>query len=222
MVGFKRPILSAAAVLALAGAAWTPAKATPVTLTYTLNSEGTCNGNCGPGPDYGTVTVTQAARGDALVVTVSLAAGETFAHSGSNDAFSFNYSTPGAVTGLAGPQFVAVSNTTNNNSPFGTFNYGIENTNANDNNPTSTLTFDLTDTGLLSASTFAASTNPNDGHTFFSAYFAADVVYNGTDPAVGALAPAVPEPSTWAMMILGFCGLGFMASRRRGPAHRFA
>jgi len=26
---------------------------------------------------------------------------------------------------------------------------------------------------------------------------------------------AVPEPSTWAMMILGFCGLGFMAHRRR-------
>jgi hypothetical protein len=33
---------------------------------------------------------------------------------------------------------------------------------------------------------------------------------------------AVPEPSTWAMMILGFCGLGFMAYRRKqnGPALR--
>jgi hypothetical protein len=29
---------------------------------------------------------------------------------------------------------------------------------------------------------------------------------------------AVPEPSTWAMMILGFCGVGFMAYRRRGGA----
>jgi PEP-CTERM motif len=27
--------------------------------------------------------------------------------------------------------------------------------------------------------------------------------------------PAVPEPSTWAMIILGFCGLGFMAYRRK-------
>jgi hypothetical protein len=27
---------------------------------------------------------------------------------------------------------------------------------------------------------------------------------------------AVPEPSTWAMMILGFVGLGFMAYRRKG------
>jgi hypothetical protein len=34
---------------------------------------------------------------------------------------------------------------------------------------------------------------------------------------------AVPEPSTWAMMILGFFGVGFMAYRRKGQAAlRFA
>lgn len=33
----------------------------------------------------------------------------------------------------------------------------------------------------------------------------------GVDAAVGA----VPEPSTWAMMILGLCGVGFLARRRR-------
>jgi hypothetical protein len=33
---------------------------------------------------------------------------------------------------------------------------------------------------------------------------------------------AVPEPSTWAMMILGFAGLGFIAYRRKSkPAFRF-
>jgi len=26
---------------------------------------------------------------------------------------------------------------------------------------------------------------------------------------------AVPEPSTWAMLILGFAGVGFMAYRRK-------
>jgi hypothetical protein len=26
---------------------------------------------------------------------------------------------------------------------------------------------------------------------------------------------SVPEPSTWAMMILGFAGMGFIAYRRR-------
>jgi hypothetical protein len=31
-----------------------------------------------------------------------------------------------------------------------------------------------------------------------------------------SLNSAVPEPSTWAMMILGFAGVGFLAYRRRG------
>jgi hypothetical protein len=42
---------------------------------------------------------------------------------------------------------------------------------------------------------------------------------------VGApMVAAVPEPSTWAMMILGFFGVGFMAYRRKqnGPALRLA
>jgi hypothetical protein len=34
----------------------------------------------------------------------------------------------------------------------------------------------------------------------------------------GSLTGAVPEPSTWAMMILGFAGVGFMAYRRRNSA----
>jgi hypothetical protein len=44
-------------------------------------------------------------------------------------------------------------------------------------------------------------------------------------PGVGPLTvtvSAVPEPSTWAMMILGFFGVGFLAYRRKqnGPALR--
>lgn len=35
---------------------------------------------------------------------------------------------------------------------------------------------------------------------------------------VGALAGAVPEPATWAMMVLGFFSLGFMAYRTKGTA----
>ncbi|MDN3277979.1 PEPxxWA-CTERM sorting domain-containing protein [Frankia sp. RB7] len=33
---------------------------------------------------------------------------------------------------------------------------------------------------------------------------------------------AVPEPSTWAMMIIGFCGVGFMAYRRKKGTLHFA
>jgi hypothetical protein len=31
----------------------------------------------------------------------------------------------------------------------------------------------------------------------------------------GQIIPKVPEPSTWAMMMLGFAAIGFMAYRRR-------
>ncbi len=34
--------------------------------------------------------------------------------------------------------------------------------------------------------------------------------------------PAVPEPSTWAMMILGFAGVGYMTYRRRKQSLRLA
>jgi hypothetical protein len=33
--------------------------------------------------------------------------------------------------------------------------------------------------------------------------------------SAGTATPAVPEPSTWAMLILGFWGVGFMAYRRK-------
>jgi PEP-CTERM motif len=46
----------------------------------------------------------------------------------------------------------------------------------------------------------------------------------GGDPFVAAITTmsAVPEPSTWAMMILGFFGVGFMAYRRKNGALRLA
>ena len=46
--------------------------------------------------------------------------------------------------------------------------------------------------------------------------YAADVVLDHVSIA------AVPEASTWAMLILGFAGIGFMAYRRKSkPAFRF-
>jgi PEP-CTERM motif-containing protein len=45
-------------------------------------------------------------------------------------------------------------------------------------------------------------------------YSGAFTVQNVT-ASPGFLSPAVPEPSAWAMMILGFFGVGFMAYRRR-------
>jgi hypothetical protein len=39
---------------------------------------------------------------------------------------------------------------------------------------------------------------------------------------ISGLTAPVPEPSTWAMMILGFAGVGFMAYRRRNGALHIA
>src|SRR6185437_1876496 len=108
------------------------------------------------------------------------------------------------------------------NFPFGIFNVGIHNNNTTSSSPTF-LTFDLTDSGVLTAAQFLVSTKPNDTHTYFGAYFAADINYTNPitleqiDPAVGAIS-AVPEPSTWAMMIFGFVGIGAMTYRRRKAA----
>jgi PEP-CTERM motif len=47
---------------------------------------------------------------------------------------------------------------------------------------------------------------------------------DGDVSASSAQVAAVPEPSTWAMMILGFLGVGFLAYRRKqsGPSLRLA
>jgi PEP-CTERM motif len=40
-------------------------------------------------------------------------------------------------------------------------------------------------------------------------------LFVGNDPGVLTISAAVPEPSTWAMIILGFLGLAMMTYRRR-------
>jgi uncharacterized protein (TIGR03118 family) len=52
--------------------------------------------------------------------------------------------------------------------------------------------------------------------------FFTDGINGEADGLFGAIS-AVPEPSTWAMMLLGFAGVGFMAYRRKSkPAFRLA
>lgn len=42
----------------------------------------------------------------------------------------------------------------------------------------------------------------------------------GADDFSGGFAPAVPEPSTWAMLLLGFAGFGLLARRKREPSNQ--
>lgn len=62
------------------------------------------------------------------------------------------------------------------------------------------------------------------GHDAFTIGFMNGFISNSGFDALDSfsVASAVPEPSTWAMMILGFCGLGFMAYRRKSKPAMFA
>ena len=53
------------------------------------------------------------------------------------------------------------------------------------------------------------------GTTNTSSPYGLILAATGAETFGTATIAAVPEPSTWAMMILGFAGVGFMAYRRR-------
>jgi len=68
--------------------------------------------------------------------------------------------------------------------------------------------------------------NPNQDNTFDISFALTGLngftLNNEIHVQVGAgFASPVPEPSTWAMMILGFAGIGFIAYRRKQTARPF-
>ena len=95
-----------------------------------------------------------------------------------------------------------------------------------------TFVFTFTNEDITGASIDAASSNdflPSTA-TLNNADEFTVTVGDGVSPAylstlvidvttAGSVTPAVPEPSTWALMLLGFAGLGFAGYRRsRGAA----
>jgi hypothetical protein len=67
-----------------------------------------------------------------------------------------------------------------------------------------------------------------EGFTSDTPFQVVTLTFSGGDPDgfsvfdVTTAVAAVPEPSTWAMMLLGFCGLGFLAHRRRNQTSALA
>jgi len=86
-----------------------------------------------------------------------------------------------------------------------------------------------TDTVLVNGTPLGISTTDTTYHLNLNNVSAVDIsglVAEGTGvywtlDNVNYTVAAVPEPSTWAMMILGFAGVGFMAYRRNS-GQRFA
>jgi PEP-CTERM motif len=58
--------------------------------------------------------------------------------------------------------------------------------------------------------------NPADPVFTLGSFNLSNPFFGQNDVLTISAVAAVPEPSTWAMMILGFAGVGFMAYRRNG------
>jgi hypothetical protein len=201
---FHTIVAGAGAALALLGAS--AAGATTYMLAYS-DAFGTGN--------FGTVDVTGTSTD--LHFVVSLNSPYKIIDTGSHHAVAMNLAGSGFVlTGLNSSDFTLYTSAAAfKSSPFDGFNVGL-NCLACGSGASSpwgpSLTFDITGTGLS-----VKPADPFNGHVID---FAVDVVGAGgnTGTVGGGPGPGgVPEPTSWALMILGFGGVGGMlrSVRRR-------
>jgi MYXO-CTERM domain-containing protein len=197
-------------------------------LTYTLNcSTKMCTGS-GGNNNFGTVGLTQGASGD-VVVTVTLAANETFANLSSGYAILWNITgNPGLTITPQGSNAgdFAVQNNGNPNlylaSPFGHNNNNCSGANAtscfdyavarnNISGSDTQLVFDVTSSAGLVLSNFDGT---SEGFAFAAMIYQSG---NNTPFYVASNGTPVPEPQTWTMSIAGLAGLAglLMLQRRR-------
>lgn len=187
--------------------------------TYTADLDVISSSTIAPlGTSLGTVTVTDVSGGVTVDVTFNPSTVLFVDLGGPHTAFAFNLDPAVARSAIVnitpdlvpGPGVTFSPATSSGDTPYGTFSNGIDGTFQNGGGHGVAGPLDFTVEGV-STSNFVAN---NLGYIF-----AADVL--GTSGGTGSIAnggfvmTAVPEPSTWAMMILGFFGVGFMAYRRK-------
>ncbi|HKU64346.1 MAG TPA: PEP-CTERM sorting domain-containing protein [Rhizomicrobium sp.] len=218
----KRIWLILAAFLGLAATSL-PAMAD---IQYTLNQ----GGSVGPTPfNYGTVNLHQVGTGGSayITVTVTLSAGEVFLTTGSHSGFTWNLlgsTTPDSVTitsANAGGFTVRPFNGSYGNSPFGDFEYAIENKDTGGNGGIAgPLVFDIKRTGglLLTDTLFSANADGN----FFGSDIGTGCTFSSgkwgcAKTGVVAANTRIPEPQTWLLFFAGLAGLTalVMLQRRR-------
>ncbi len=214
------------AAVGFLGFAQSGAKA-DVVLTSNLTQDN-CTGGCANGvTPFGTVTISQATTGADVIFNVQLGSPYFFNDTNQLQAFVWNQTFAGTILNTVANPLQSGFSIDGAQSEDGFKNFS-QSLGYSGPKTVQLLTFEETvnSSFLLSSSSFALSTG--DGGT--KAFFAADVTTtfatgaSNTGPVGGlTISTAVPEPSTWAMMILGFMGVGFMAYRRRGqPSLRLA
>jgi hypothetical protein len=210
-----------------------------VQFNYSLSG---CTGGC---TTDGNVTVVQDADGKSLDFTATLNSGAFHDTSDpQHHALGFDLigdpkinivgSTNFPPITAASPQTAASTSF----SPFGNFEYVVDFPHSNNPADITSFSFKVSafdgSTLTVSSLDFTSYTGTSDctncvtGQNY-NIYFASDIWsgpgMTGNTGNIGALAPpgfpppgvngSVPEPSTWAMMILGFFGIGLMAYRRK-------
>ena len=202
-----RTLLGAAAAVALCSAA-APSFATP----YLLNVPTT-------GITYGTVDVQTAGGG--VEVVVDLAAGYNFVDTGGHELFGLNLNVaPGAVSILSpvpGSDYTFGGSLFQ--SGFGTFSNGfVCNTcqgQANSANPNNHLDFTIAGVSLAN---FAANAS---GFTFTADVYGPGSIGGASTTfpvGDGGTVTAVPEPESYALILVGLGVVGFNARRRKQQA----
>jgi hypothetical protein len=187
-------------------------------------------GGCGTATTFGSVTLTQS--GTSVNFDVVLNSGNRFVETGAGggELFLFNdvvsgstitnivatlngatVTIPGGLSGFTNISPAVMADGT------GTFTASVECTTASSCNGGSTpnindLHFTVTNATLAQLETANSLGN----------IFVADILCGATNCAPGGLTgpvdvstPAVPEPATWGMMLLGFVGLGFAFRQSR-------
>jgi len=217
--------LTASVVMAAAVMAASASQASTLISDFTL--DGSSSGLKGDAP-YGQVTVDDA--GGVLAFTVTLDDGLKFRKAPDSNHYSFSFNLGGqaaTISDLADNgtgTFTAVRGSVNQ-SPFGTFQLAVDCTSStcskgySDKSP-DILTFTVSAATALTVDDLTKSSKGE--------YFAADVAdWKGHTGNIGAnivsitrtsTPGAVPEPATWAIMLMGFGGLGAMLRQRRGMA----
>lgn len=196
--------------------------ASAATKVFTLSAVDSSAG-LGSGP-FGTVTVTES--GGSLLFSETLAAGYRIHDGNANhNAFTFSILGDPAVTiSNLTSGFAAINTsagTTVSAPPFGDFATGIDCSTAcgpgYNGGYTGTLSFTVSAATALSLASLGFNTVGAN-----QIFFTTDVVNaNGATGNVGAVAAAVtavPEPASWALMLLGFAGIGCVARRQRVSA----
>jgi hypothetical protein len=202
--------LAALGLLALVGQAQAAVYTSNLDIFNPTKSIGT------PGQIQGIVTVTDITGGVSVDVKLTDPLTESFVTTGGHTTFAFNLSPHAGITDAnIGNLTPSASFTVLSPAPgsfpdpsYGPFLYGITCSACTGGSVHTPGPLDFTISGITTQNFLNV-----DGYVF-----AADLLGlgGGTGAVAGdPLVASVPEPATWAMMMLGFLGVGFMAYRRK-------